>query len=197
MLVRLNEENNGLINITTNRTSTLSHQHSNASESRLQCREQRLPVVISMNVPGATSNHRQIETIQKHITETHLPQPQKSQTGNTAGTSKQWMLALCSGRCLLHHKGIGNDQTMFFHVTAGNVKFATCQWRTSPAYPFIFLYETWPHPDNATLDILCSKFKNFCRDSRIWVEKIAWFRAQQNACPNFFSGRSDLQSSSA
>jgi len=32
------------------------------------------------------------------------------------------MLALCSGRCLLHHKGIENDQTIF-----GNVKFAVSQ----------------------------------------------------------------------
>jgi len=34
------------------------------------------------------------------------------------------MLALCPGRCLLHHKGIENDQTIFFHVTARNVRFA-------------------------------------------------------------------------
>ena len=32
------------------------------------------------------------------------------------------MLALCSGRCLLHHKGIENDQTIF-----GNVNFAVSQ----------------------------------------------------------------------
>jgi len=32
------------------------------------------------------------------------------------------MLALCPGRCLLHHKGIENDQTIF-----GNVKFAVSQ----------------------------------------------------------------------
>jgi len=31
------------------------------------------------------------------------------------------MLALCPGRYLLHHTGIENDQTIFFHVTAGNV----------------------------------------------------------------------------
>jgi len=37
------------------------------------------------------------------------------------------MLALCPGRCLLHHKGIENDQTIFLHVTAGNVKFAVGQ----------------------------------------------------------------------
>jgi len=34
------------------------------------------------------------------------------------------ILALRPRRCLLHHKGIENDRTMFFHVTAGNVKFA-------------------------------------------------------------------------
>ena len=33
-------------------------------------------------------------------------------------------LALCPVRCLLHYKGIENDQTILFHVTAGNVKFA-------------------------------------------------------------------------
>jgi len=37
------------------------------------------------------------------------------------------MMALCPGRCVLHHKGIENDQTIFFHVTAGNVKFAMSQ----------------------------------------------------------------------
>jgi len=31
------------------------------------------------------------------------------------------------GRCLLHHKGSENEQTIFFHVTAGNVKFAVSQ----------------------------------------------------------------------
>jgi len=37
------------------------------------------------------------------------------------------MLALCHGRYFLHHKGIENDQTLFFHVTADNVKFAVSQ----------------------------------------------------------------------
>jgi len=37
------------------------------------------------------------------------------------------MLVFCPGRCLLHHKGIENDQTIFAHVTAGNVKFAVSQ----------------------------------------------------------------------
>jgi len=73
MLVRLNKENNGIVNVTLNNTSTLSHQQSDASEYRLKCREQRLPAVISMNASGVTSNHRQIETIQKHLTVAHSP----------------------------------------------------------------------------------------------------------------------------
>jgi len=37
------------------------------------------------------------------------------------------MLALYPGRYLLHHKGIKNDQTIFFYVTGANVKFAVSQ----------------------------------------------------------------------
>jgi len=37
------------------------------------------------------------------------------------------MLAPFPGRCLLHNTGIENDQTTFFHVTAGNVKFAVSE----------------------------------------------------------------------
>jgi len=37
------------------------------------------------------------------------------------------MLALCPGRCLLHDKDIENDQTIFFHVAAGNMEFAVSQ----------------------------------------------------------------------
>jgi len=37
------------------------------------------------------------------------------------------MLVFCPGRCLLHQKGIENDQTIFAHVTAGNVEFAVSQ----------------------------------------------------------------------
>ena len=60
------------------------------------------------------------------------------------------MLALCPGRCLLHHKGIENHQTIFFHVTAGNVKFAVSQ---SPNFhPLHFLYETRLYRGNAILE---------------------------------------------
>jgi len=69
------------------------------------------------------------------------------------------MLALCPGRCLLHHKGIKNDQIIFFHVTAGNVKFAVSQLPNS--FSFIFLYETRPtvYRGNAMLEVLYSRLK--------------------------------------
>jgi len=47
------------------------------------------------------------------------------------------MLAVFPGRCLLHNKGIENDQTIF-----GNVKFAVSQRPNS--HTFNFLYETRP-----------------------------------------------------
>jgi len=77
------------------------------------------------------------------------------------------MLALCPGRCLLHHKGIENDQTIFFHVTAGNMKFAVSQWPTS--HPFNFLYETRLYRGKTDLKILYSRLKKLIRDSRILV----------------------------
>ena len=80
-------------------------------------------------------------------------------------------LALCPGSCLLHHKGIENDHTIFFHVTAGNVKFSVNQWPTS--HPFSFLYETRLYRSNAILEILCSRLKKIVRDSRILVDKKA------------------------
>jgi len=61
-------------------------------------------------------------------TSTTFPLPQKYTVGvrvetNIPENSKTIiMLALCPGRCLLHHKGIENNQTIF-----GNVKFAMSQ----------------------------------------------------------------------
>jgi len=75
------------------------------------------------------------------------------------------MLAFCPGRCLLHHKGIEIDQTIFAHVTAGNVKFAVSQWPNS--HPFTFLYETQQYRVNAILKILNSIIRN----SRMLVVK--------------------------
>jgi len=59
---------------------------------------------------------------------TTFPLPQKNTFGarvetNIPKNSKAIIiLALCPGRCLLHHKGIENDQTI-----VGNVKFAMSQ----------------------------------------------------------------------
>ena len=92
----------------------------------------------------------------------NFPFPPKNAWGtrrdkHTKNSKAIIMLALCPGRCLLHHKGIGNDQTIFFHVTAGNVKFAVSQWSNS--HLFNFLYETRLFRGNAILEILNSKLK--------------------------------------
>jgi len=73
------------------------------------------------------------------------------------------MLALCPGRCLLQHKGIGNDQTIF-----GNVKFAVSQWQNSHTFN---LYEIRLYRGNAILEMLYSKVKKIIRDSKVLVDK--------------------------
>jgi len=65
-------------------------------------------------------------------TNTTIPLPEKNAWGtrrdkHTKKSKAIIMLAPCPGRCLLHHTGIENDQTIFFHITAGNVKFAVSQ----------------------------------------------------------------------
>jgi len=84
------------------------------------------------------------------------------------------MLALCPVRCLLHHKVIEIDQTTFFHVTAGNTKFAVSQWPNFQ--PFKFLYETRLYGGNAILEmgLLCSRLKKIITDSRILVDEKAF-----------------------
>jgi len=77
------------------------------------------------------------------------------------------MQALYPGRCLLHNNGIENGQTIFFHVTAGNVKFAVSQLPNSQ--PLNFLYETRLYRGNAILDILFSSLTKNIRDSRIFL----------------------------
>jgi len=62
-------------------------------------------------------------------TSTTFPPPKKTlgvrvETNIPKNSKAIIMLALCPGRCLLHHKGIEYDQIIFFHVTAVNVKFA-------------------------------------------------------------------------
>ena len=78
------------------------------------------------------------------------------------------MLALCPGRCLLDHKGIENDRTIFFHVTARDVKFAVSQRPNS--HPFNSLYEKRLHGGNEIFEILYSRLKKIIRDSRILVD---------------------------
>ena len=83
------------------------------------------------------------------------------------------MLALRTGRCLLHHKGIENYQTIFFHVTAGNVKLAMCPWPIP--HPLHFLYKTRLYCDNAISEKFVQKVeKKIIRDSRILVDKKAF-----------------------
>jgi len=106
----------------------------------------------------------------------NFPSPPKNAWGtrrnkHTKNSKAIIMLALCPGRSLLHHKGIENGQTIFFHVAAGNVKFAVSQWPNSQ--PLNFLYETRLYRGNATLDILYRKLKKSIRDSRILVDEKA------------------------
>jgi len=81
------------------------------------------------------------------------------------------MLALRPGRCFLHHKGIENDQRWFFHVTAGNIKFAVINRQF--LIHSIFLHVTRVYRGNAILEILYSRLKKIVRDSRILVDKKA------------------------
>jgi len=65
-------------------------------------------------------------------TSTTVPPPEKNAWGthrdkHTKQSKAIIMLAPCPGRCLLYHTGIENDQTIFFHDTAENVKFAVSQ----------------------------------------------------------------------
>ena len=93
-----------------------------------------------------TSTHPQKNTFGVRV-KTNIPKNSKAMI----------MLAPYSGWCLLHHKGIKNDQTIFFHVTAGNVKFAVRQWPNF--HTFNLLYETRLYRGNAILEILYSRLK--------------------------------------
>ena len=66
--------------------------------------------------------------------------------------NSQAMLAVCPRSCLLHHKGIENDQTIFFLRHSGKVKFAVSQ--RPNFHPLHFLYETRLYRGNAILEIL-------------------------------------------
>jgi len=83
-------------------------------------------------------------------------------------------MVLFRGRCLLHHRGIENDQAIFFHVTAGNVKFIVCsESMTNFCSSIQLLYETRLCRGNAILEVLYSRLTKFIRDSRIWVDRKA------------------------
>jgi len=74
------------------------------------------------------------------------------------------MLALCTGKCLFPHMGTENNQTMFFHVTAGNVKFVLCSetmTMTNFCSSTQFFLRNTTHRANVILEILYSRLKNF------------------------------------
>jgi len=80
------------------------------------------------------------------------------------------MLTLCPGRFLLHHKDIENDQTIFFHVTAGNVKFAVSQDQILIHSIFV-RKATILRSRNFRYRLLYVGWKSFIRDSRILIDK--------------------------
>jgi len=68
------------------------------------------------------------------------------------------MLALCPGRCLLHHTGIANDQITF---PRHGGKLEVCS-ESVTKFSFNFLYETRLYRGKASLEILDSKMKKNC-----------------------------------
>jgi len=92
-------------------------------------------------------------------TSTTFPSPKKTlgvgvETNISKNLKAVNMLVLCPGRCpgrLLHHKGTENDQIIFFHVTAVNVKFAV---ESLTKFSFIQFFVR-----NATLSWYCN-FRN-------------------------------------
>jgi len=75
-----------------------------------------------------TENNLNVEKKAYYFDNKHnFPSPEKTlgvrvETNIPKNSKAIIMLALCPGRCLLHHKGIENDQTIF-----GKVKFAVSQ----------------------------------------------------------------------
>jgi len=65
------------------------------------------------------------------------------------------MLALCPGRCLLHHKGIANDQITSPRRSG---KREVCS-ESVTKFSFNFLYETRLYRGKASLEILYNKTK--------------------------------------
>ena len=104
-------------------------------------------------------------------TSTTFPPPHKTlgvcvETNIPKNSKAIILLALCPGRCLLHHKSIENNPTIF-----GNLKFAVIQWPNS--HTFNFLYEMRLYRGNAILEMLYSRLKKIIGDSRMMVDEAA------------------------
>jgi len=67
------------------------------------------------------------------------------------------MLELYPEKCLLHHKGIENDLTIF--LPRRSAKREVCCESMTKFSPIQFLYETRLYRSNAILEILHSKLK--------------------------------------
>jgi len=87
---------------------------------------------IAVDYPSHLTIKNNLKVKKRYIiskTSTTFPAPKKTlgvrvETNIPKNSKAIIMLALCSGRCLFHHKGIENDHIIFFHVTAVNMKFA-------------------------------------------------------------------------
>ena len=80
------------------------------------------------------------------------------------------MLALYPGKCLLHHKGIENDQTIFF--PRHREKREVCSESMTKFSSIQFLHETRLYRGNAILEILYSKLKtNYSTQQEYWSIK--------------------------
>ena len=76
------------------------------------------------------------------------------------------ILSLCPGRCLLHHKGVENDQTIF---STSQRETWSLQWVNDQILHSIFCTKR----GNAILEISYSGLKQIFRDSKILVDKKA------------------------
>ena len=91
-----------------------------------------------------------------------FPPPQKmlglsGETNIPKNSKAIIMLALYPGKCLLHHKGIENDETIF--LPRHSAKREVCFESMTKFSSIQFLYETLLYRGNAILEILHSKLK--------------------------------------
>jgi len=100
------------------------------------------------------------------------------------------MLALCPGRCLLHHKRHWKLSDNFFSRHSVKREVSSSQWSNS--HPFNFLYETRLYHGNAILQILYRRLKeNYWRQQNIGRWKSIWFRGELSFCPKIIVGRQE------